>query len=111
MIKGNVVGGAGLNSGAVFTVGTPNVTLGGSLVGGSGEDSGMIQGLDNLGVQIAGDVRGWAGLFSGQILGRGTITKLAIGGSVSGGNSGTATFFTNDNGIKVFISTGDILTL
>jgi hypothetical protein len=100
VIRGDLVGGAGLRSGSIQTGeqgNIANITIGGSIFGGSGNQSGSIDAANAIGrVRVSGSVVGGGGDQSGQILGEEGIGRASIGGSVVGGagrNSGVVTTF------------------
>ena len=101
-IGGNLQGGAGFFSGAIFCSGTvKSVTIGGSMLGSTGTQSGAISVSGNLGaVKIVGDAIGGAGDYSGSVytFGNGNIASVTIAGSLSGMNTLTGILSENQLG-------------
>ncbi len=96
-IRGDVAGGAGVDSGTLRTgsrtsIGITSLHIGGSLIGGSGDASGCISSGGSIGnVTIAGDQIGNIGQISGSILTGsdttpGDMGRISIGGSQIGGD-------------------------
>lgn len=104
VIKHDVQGGTGFNSGVVFGSALSRVTVGGSLLGGSGDGSGQVSNGQSFGggygvvfapsfssggelgdVTIKGDVRGGSGQGSGVLGSTAAIGRVTVGGSLLGG--------------------------
>ena len=87
-ITGDVRGGDGFLSGAIFSDGTvASVTVRGSLLGGSGFRSGHVGSGGEMGpVKVGGDVRGGRGDESGAIHSGGALASLTVAGSLRGGD-------------------------
>ncbi len=81
-------GGAGSNSGEIFSGGNMgNVTIGGSVLGSTGADSGSIYATGNLGnVTVDGSLDGNTGPASAQIFAGGTMGAVQIGLAAGSGN-------------------------
>jgi len=99
-VTGSISGGAGQDSGRVFTQSTlGKVKVDGSVTGGAGQDSGEIAGALGM-VSIAGNLTGGAGISSGAVMGEAMTTaatlvpvsigSVTIGGNVTGGSAGVA---------------------
>jgi hypothetical protein len=86
-IGGGITGGAGLNSGEISSGGAlGDVRVGGNLTGGAGDGSGLIASFSAIGdVRIGGDLIGGAGIGSGQIFSTGALGDVRVGGNLTGG--------------------------
>lgn len=92
-IYGDLVGG-GSNAGAILATGKlSKLTLAGSLMGGAAAGSGTVEGLKTIGaVTVNGSVIGGDGLASGSITSAGALASVTVGGGLAGGkgvNSGS----------------------
>jgi len=92
-IKGDLVGGTGIESdflsGAIVSSGKiGSLSIGGSLLGGSNRPSGVVRADDGFGrITIRGDIVGGPNDYSGRIVsGLGSLSNLTIGGSLIGGS-------------------------
>ncbi len=87
-------------SGSIFARGgnLTSVSIGGSLLGGAGFDSGEIFTTGDAGaVKIGGDVIGGTITASGLVTVRGQLTSLSIGGSLFGGASDSTGVISGDD--------------
>jgi hypothetical protein len=105
-VGGDVIGGAGMDSGQIRSDGAMGkVRIGGDIVGGAGMGSGRIRSGDAMGnLRIGGDVVGGAGQESGGISAK-SVGKVRIGGDVLGGD-GMFTGFVNSGGTMGILRIG-----
>ena len=106
-VAGSIIGGDGPQSGAVIgnlnnsarPTAIKSVHVLGSVIGGGGTDSGEIAAYRLSSVRIEGDVIGGAnGIESGFILGRSSLGRVEIAGSlIGGGQTSAGGIFTNGN--------------
>jgi hypothetical protein len=87
----DVIGGTGLNSGSVATIGpsgaVASVSLGGSLIGGTNSNSGTLGSTGDMGaISVGHDVVGGSGTFSGVIGSKHALASVSIGGSLYAGS-------------------------
>ncbi|MBO0700461.1 MAG: hypothetical protein J2P46_18835, partial [Zavarzinella sp.] len=87
LIGGSLIGGAGTETGWVFSAGDMGmVTIRGDLSGGSGSRSGRVEAQGKLaGATVGGSVRGGSGIDSGEIICKGDMGMVAIRGDLIGG--------------------------
>jgi hypothetical protein len=85
-VGGDVQGGTGFKSGAIFsTLNLVSVTIGGSLIG-NGNSTGRVVATGDLGpVKIARNVIGGTGFDSGLVFTAGTLASATVGGDLIGG--------------------------
>lgn len=89
VVKGDLVGGSGSQSGAIqlFPATVKNLTIHGSIVGGSTSNAGsvLIGAADT--VKVGGSLIGGSSSFTGSLRISGSVQSVSIGGSLVGGNS------------------------
>jgi hypothetical protein len=109
-IRGDVIGGSGLNSGSIITTGGDigRVSIGGSLTGGAGEHSGVIEAF--LGAlastTIGGSLIGGAGQSTGRIEGSHDVGAVKIGQDVRGGTGNFSGQIVSDLGELASVTIG-----
>ncbi|MDB6149558.1 MAG: conserved repeat domain protein, partial [Chthoniobacter sp.] len=83
-VLGDVIGGEGTRSGAIYATKIAAVSFG-SVIGGAGDAAGSVEAISKLGtVTLTDDLRGGTGFRSGEILASG-IGVVKIGGDIIGG--------------------------
>lgn len=118
-VQGDLIGAPGASSGSILSLSatetTRRIAIGGSVVGGSGFRSGSVRiGLDDptrlAVVEVRGDVRGGAGPGSG-VLAAETFGRVAIGGSLIGGDGPNSGNVGDGFGALVIVQTTTIDSL
>ncbi|MEO8352091.1 MAG: Calx-beta domain-containing protein, partial [Chthoniobacteraceae bacterium] len=109
IVQGDVIGGAGANSGAVQGPSINKVVVGGNLEGGAGQASGTVQGGRTLNhVIVKGDLVGGAGSNSGEIFGGAFVNNAKVKGSIRGGSGADSGSIVSEAAIGTIKIAGNI---
>jgi hypothetical protein len=86
IVRGDVLGGASVDTGTIVASTIKSVRIDGSLRGGAGDSSGVVRAITTVGPATVGqDVTGGDGESSGALLSGGDMGAVKIGGALSGG--------------------------